>query len=116
MTRYREEKELIKISEYLNTKGFDLLLDWPALDRNPYTPYRIKFPSEKILDEKEIFYDFDVLKEMGFSAMNIIFARAFYNICDKLGMDESSFSRISFISDEDEQFCYKKYKENPFFS
>ena len=114
--------EPIEIINYLNKQGFHWLTDYNSGKLlvggdEPYIPYRIQFPSGKILDEEEIFQNSSELEKRGFSRDEIINARALYEAVnhEDTPKDEYKFCNISFISEEDRINTLNKYSKTPFY-
>ncbi len=112
-----------KTADYLQSKGYIWLVDLnsgkflTSLGEGPYIPYRIQFPSGKILDEEEIFQDFSILEKLGFSKNEIKNARIFYESINHEDVDQNEYKFLgnTFISKEDEINTLKKYTQNPFY-
>lgn len=85
--------------------------------QTPYIPYRIQFPSGKILDEREIFDKLNNLEKIGFTKEEITNARTLYRAIhdENYNLTEKyKFSGHTFVSKEDEKETIKKYSEKPF--
>jgi hypothetical protein len=115
--------EPIEVINYLNEKGFHWLSDYNSGNlltkfnkQGPYIPYRIQFPSGKILDEEEIFQDISKLEKMGFSKDEIFNARILYEAInhEDTPKDLYKFCNDSFVSEKDEIYTLKRYSKIPF--
>lgn len=83
----------------------------------PYIPYRIKFPSGKILDEREIFQEMGTLEKIGFSRKEIADARTLYRAIHDENfnlVEKYKFSGTTFIDEKDMKNSIEKYTKNPF--
>jgi len=109
---------------HLNKKGYSWLTDFNSgnflvgkIEGEPYIPYRIQFPSGKILDEEEIFQDFSDLGKIGFLKKEIQDARLLYYAVnhEEINKDRYKFNEPSFVSEEDQIKTLQKYTKNPFY-
>jgi len=115
----------VKVIDSLVDKGYYWLTDCNSGNLligkkpgdEPYIPYRIQFPSGKILDEVEIYGSFKNLKKLGFSRKEIKLARLLdsavnHEYTDK---DRYKFNNLSFVNEKDRIETIKKYSEKPFY-
>ena len=104
--------------KHLYGKGYYWLTDLASGNVDePYIPYRVQFPTGKILDEKELFFDFSELEKVGFSKEEIKEGRLLYYSInhENTNKDRYKFCNYTFVSDKDRVDSIKKYKENPFY-
>lgn len=112
-----------KLIDYLNERGYHWLTDFNSGKllvkggKEPYIPYRILFPSGKILDEEEIFENINELEKKGFLEEEIKFSRIFYYAInhEDTNKDRHKFNGNSFVSREDMINTLRKYSKTPFY-
>ncbi len=108
-----------KTADYFEEKGFFYLEDFPAgglgkknEDFIPYIPYRIKFPSGRILDEKEVYEKLELPLDVE-SRKEIVEAFYYFNSLYHESINVNrKFSGITFLNEADMEKTIKKYSRN----
>ena len=102
--------ELVKKINSFEERGFMFLQKW-TIDK-PYVPDRYKLPCGDILTEKELLDFFKIRKsELGNKRhIEIREAQYYYYLINSELFDEERIQYSSFLNNEDEENCRKKYE------
>jgi hypothetical protein len=119
-----EEQEAEEISSFLCDKNFEILtgkIPHPKMNETnskiglppePVIPYRIIFPSKRIIDQKEIYKEVSELEKIGFTKDEILSGRIFWETIQN-HPDLGKWNGPIFSEYENVEKTKEKYKESP---
>ena len=104
-----------KAADYFEEKGFLYLEDLVAGDQedelNPYIPYRIKFPSGTIVDEKELYQKLELPVNFE-SRKEIVEGFYYFHALHHENINPNrKFSGITFLNEFDKKNAIEKYSK-----